>query len=97
MHTCANCGRTIGTLEQAYKWNDNIVCASCYGVLRQCERIATDSQKAKKPYIDQMRVPRYTMLMVAIAFSVLPAMTGENGTDMKLIVKEPLGIGSEVI
>jgi hypothetical protein len=32
--TCANCGQTIGQLEQAYVWKEQTVCAECFGRLR---------------------------------------------------------------
>ena len=30
---CANCGRTIGKLEAAHLWNEQVVCAECHGKL----------------------------------------------------------------
>lgn len=30
VETCANCGATIGRLEQARLWQDNVVCARCH-------------------------------------------------------------------
>jgi DNA-directed RNA polymerase subunit RPC12/RpoP len=32
---CANCHRTIGALEKAFIWRDQVVCARCYETLRE--------------------------------------------------------------
>lgn len=34
LHTCGNCGRQIGTLEQPYQWGDAVVCPECCSVLQ---------------------------------------------------------------
>ena len=36
--TCANCHRTIGSLEEAYIWNEQIVCSECYQILSATKR-----------------------------------------------------------
>lgn len=30
METCANCGGTIGNLEDPYLWRERVVCLACY-------------------------------------------------------------------
>ena len=37
---CDNCGRAIGRLEQAYLWQDHIVCEGC------CVRLSSDAARA---------------------------------------------------
>jgi predicted RNA-binding Zn-ribbon protein involved in translation (DUF1610 family) len=32
---CANCGRTIGALEQPYIWGEHVVCPQCLDLLQQ--------------------------------------------------------------
>jgi DNA-directed RNA polymerase subunit RPC12/RpoP len=41
LYSCANCQRTIGALEQPYKWGDNIVCPQCCALLQQSMSVAT--------------------------------------------------------
>jgi DNA-directed RNA polymerase subunit RPC12/RpoP len=33
IETCSNCGRTIGSLEQAFVFEDHVVCAQCNDLL----------------------------------------------------------------
>jgi hypothetical protein len=37
VETCKNCGRTIGKLEQAYVFHENVVCQDCYAKLTDAE------------------------------------------------------------
>jgi hypothetical protein len=69
---CDNCGAKIGRLEPAHAWKNHVVCARC---MEKLSGPATSSQKvsARKKYIDYLRWPRLVILLVAMAFSLLPA------------------------
>ena len=42
---CANCQRKIGKLEQAYVYQNNIVCKPCYGILNSSELPSANNTK----------------------------------------------------
>jgi hypothetical protein len=37
VETCKNCGRTVGKLEQAYVFHEDVVCQDCYAKLTEAE------------------------------------------------------------
>jgi hypothetical protein len=46
IETCANCGRTIGNLEQHFVWQDNIVCLECDARLRKQAMLKTEENNS---------------------------------------------------
>jgi ribosome-binding protein aMBF1 (putative translation factor) len=52
--TCQNCGRIIGKLEQAYIYQNHIVCNQCYSTLTsKAVSSDTNNDKNEKKFVQQ--------------------------------------------
>ena len=49
--TCANCDATIGRLETAHLWHDQVVCGKCIKILRSQEGDKGSSKLNKRQWI----------------------------------------------
>lgn len=49
LHTCENCGRTIGTLESTHQHDGHMVCHECATRLRSHSTPTADPQKTRAP------------------------------------------------
>jgi membrane protein YdbS with pleckstrin-like domain len=73
METCANCGRSIGNLEQHLVWQNNVVCLECNARLQKQAAFAEEGNKNRQPPADSGQTPT-TETEDAVVFSGHPRM-----------------------
>ena len=58
LETCKNCCRTIGQLEQAHLWQEQVVCQECHGRLTLSPQ-PQQAQHIQPPQATYVPVPTY--------------------------------------
>lgn len=72
---CQNCGRKIGNLEQAYIYQEHIICKECYKLLN--DSTSKDKKDGKKVQTIELTAKKYKAAMLIgllLAFSGIPVL-----------------------
>lgn len=87
LHTCGNCGRMIGGMEQSYQWGDAVVCPQCCQSLQSAAMPVPEanySPPRRRRYVDHLKGAKITLLILAILVSVMSLATGfANASDVE--------------